>query len=224
MRPSGTYQGLLEGLSCSLDSFSCSSYNLQEPALACQSFSASLRPTVQTAFPAIEFMQEKWETMAKLPKYATVAAGLQWGTDNLHKWYHNMDDTDIYFLSLVLDPCIKMEYFKVHWDSDYLQKGMKTLDKVFDYYSAKVDNVAGPKEPANTNGTPLEDADGATNMGYSSAWMRHAVQARVQAKNANADPRREVKEYLAGPLNVTIPHLGADRTGLLGHSGFICFR
>ena len=56
-------------------------------------------------------MQEKWETMAKLPKYATVAAGLQRGTDNLRKWYHNMYDTDIYFLSLVLDPCIKMEYF-----------------------------------------------------------------------------------------------------------------
>jgi hypothetical protein len=49
----------------------------------------------------------------------------------------------------------------------------------------------------------LEDADGATNMVYSSAWMQHAVQAHVQAENANADPRREVKEYLAGPLNVT---------------------
>jgi hypothetical protein len=172
----------------------------QEPALACQSFSAALRPTVQTALPAIEFMQEKWETMANLPKYSPVEAGLLQGTKNLRKWYNNMDDTDIYFISLVLDPSIKMEYFKVHWDAEYLRKGMKIFEKVFDEYFLKF-GEARPKEPAKVDVT-TEGASGARNMGYSSAWMRNAVQARVHAENANADPRREVKEYLAGPLNV----------------------
>jgi hypothetical protein len=38
-----------------------------------------------------------------------------------------MDDTDIYFISLILDLGIKMEYFKTHWDTDYLGKAMDTL-------------------------------------------------------------------------------------------------
>lgn len=143
-------------------------------------------------------MQEKWETMTKFPKYAPVQAGLLRGTTNLRKWYNNMDDTDIYFISVVLDPYIKMEYFKVHWDADYLTRGMKVLEEVFDEYSAKFGDHTRPKEPANVGATTNEGTSG----GYSSAWMRNAVQARVHAENANADPRREVKEYLAGPLNV----------------------
>jgi len=89
-----------------------------------------MRPTVHKAFPAIEFMQEKWEVMAKLLKHQLVAAGLQKGLDNLRKWYNNMDDTDRYFISLVLDPGIKMEYFKVNWDEEYLKKGTNTLNQV----------------------------------------------------------------------------------------------
>jgi hypothetical protein len=146
-------------------------------------------------------MQEKWETMVKLPKYSPVEAGLLQGTKNLRKWYNNMDETDIYFISLVLDPGIKMEYFKVHWDADYLKKGMKVLEKLFDEYSLKFGD-GRPKGPGNVGGTAQENASGARNTGYSSAWMRNAVQARVNAENTNADPRREVKEYLAGPLNV----------------------
>lgn len=100
---------------------------LAEPATACQSFSAATRPSLLHALPAIEFMQEKWETMAKLPKYAPVAGGLNRGLGNLRKWYNNMDDTDMYFISLLLDPGIKMEYFKVHWDNEYLSRGKVIL-------------------------------------------------------------------------------------------------
>ena len=99
----------------------------QEPALACQSFSCATRPSILRALPAVEFMQEKWETMAKVEKYSPITKGLKSGLANLNKWYRNMDDTDIYFISLILDPGIKMEYFKTHWDADYLDKAMDTL-------------------------------------------------------------------------------------------------
>jgi hypothetical protein len=103
---------------------------LAEPATACQSFSAATPPSLLHALPAIEFMQEKWETMAKLPKYAPVVDGLNRGLVNLRKWYNNMDDTDMYLISLVLDPSIKMEYFKVHWDDEYLIRGKNILNEV----------------------------------------------------------------------------------------------
>ena len=134
--------------------------------MACQLLSAALHPTVQTALPAIKFMQEKWETMAWLPKYVPALLGLQQGTKNLRKWYNNMDNTDIYFVSLVLDPGIKMEYFKVHWDAIYLDKGMKIFKKLFDEYSSKT-GEAELKEPVNM-GT-VEDVSAGQNMGYSSA-------------------------------------------------------
>jgi hypothetical protein len=143
-------------------------------------------------------MQEKWETMARLPKYARVANALNAGLGNLRKWYKNLDDTDIYFISLILDPGIKMEYFKVHWDDEYLERGMGILNKVFDrYHSVGVDTTAR-MEPA----APALDETLGSNMTYSSAWMRHAVQERVLAERATADPRHEMTEYLKAPLDM----------------------
>jgi len=81
---------------------------LAEPATACQSFSAATHPSLLHALPAIEFMQEKWETMARLPKYGPVVDGLNHGLGNLRKSYNNMDDTDMYLISLILNPSIKM--------------------------------------------------------------------------------------------------------------------
>ena len=88
-----------------------------------------------------------------------------------------------------------------HWDTDYLKKGMEVFEKLFDEYPSKFGD-GRPKVPGNTGRTMQEDTSGSGNMGYSSAWMQNTVQARVQAENANADPCREVAEYLAGPLNV----------------------
>lgn len=51
----------------------------------------------------LEYMQERWETMTMLPKYKTVKAAIEAGLDNLCKWYKRIHDTDIYFVSLVLD-------------------------------------------------------------------------------------------------------------------------
>jgi hypothetical protein len=48
----------------------------------------------------------------------------------------------------------------------------------------------------------VPDAETPTDSSYSSAWMRRAVQARVQAERATADPRREIREFLASPLDM----------------------
>ena len=46
------------------------------------------------------------------------------------------------------------------------------------------------------------DVEKPTDSSYSSEWMRHAVQAGVQAERATSDPRREIREFLASPLDM----------------------
>ena len=80
--------------------------------------------------PTLELMQEKWEALLESPKHQPVHEGIERGLDNLHKWYRKTDDTDIYFIALVLDPGIKLEYFNTHWEKDYLKKGIQNLEQV----------------------------------------------------------------------------------------------
>ena len=72
--------------------------------------------------------------MAKMETYTPVVAGLTKGLENLAKWYRNMDDTNIYFISLILDPGIKLEYFKTNWDADYLKCGIGILYTVVRFH------------------------------------------------------------------------------------------
>jgi hypothetical protein len=103
---------------------------LREPALSCQSFSHATRPTVYHAFPVIESMQQKWERMAKSTKYTQIAPALESGLENLCKWYRALDDSNIYFICLVLDPRVKMAYFETHWEHQYLEDGKESLEKI----------------------------------------------------------------------------------------------
>lgn len=108
---------------------------VKEPATACQTFSHATRPTVYRAFPVIEFMQQKWEVMAKTSKYAQVAPALEAGLHNLNKWYKVLDESDMYFICLVLDPRVKMAYFKTHWEKKYLDVGIDRLHKAVRLFS-----------------------------------------------------------------------------------------
>ena len=111
---------------------------LKEPALACQSFSHATRPTAYRAFPVIESMQQKWERMVKNPRYQRIALALQAGLDNLCKWYRALDDSNLYFICLVLDPRLKMAYFERHWEVKYLDAGKESLKKTVRYHSMPI--------------------------------------------------------------------------------------
>ena len=100
---------------------------LKEPALSCQSFSHSTRPSVYRALPVIEQMQQRWEAMVKDRKYAQIVPALKASLENLRKWYRSLDDSSIYFICLVLDPRIKLAYFEKHWERVYLDAGKACL-------------------------------------------------------------------------------------------------
>jgi len=79
-------------------------------------------------------MQQKWEHMVKNPKYAQIVPVLKAGLENLHKWYQILDNSSIYFICLVLDPHVKMAYFQMHWEEEYLEAGKEGLEKTVSHY------------------------------------------------------------------------------------------
>lgn len=97
--------------------------------------------------PILETLQTSWEQMLADPQFAPVHAGLEHGLANLRKWYKKTDETDIYFvcmrtssrwlmphasasdLSPVLDPTVKLEYFKEEWDESWINMHLDRFKK-----------------------------------------------------------------------------------------------
>ncbi|OJA10178.1 hypothetical protein AZE42_01837 [Rhizopogon vesiculosus] len=77
--------------------------------LARSSFSSSKDPTVWRAIPVLEFLQQSWQNMAADEKFSSIAYGLQADLENFGKWSRKTDETDVYFICLVLDPNYKLE-------------------------------------------------------------------------------------------------------------------
>ena len=78
----------------------------------------------------VESMQQKWERMSKSTKYEQIAPALKSGLENLCKWYQALDNSNIYFICLILDPHVKMAYFGTHWEDRYLEDGKESLEKM----------------------------------------------------------------------------------------------
>ncbi|KAJ7075640.1 hypothetical protein B0H15DRAFT_791554 [Mycena belliarum] len=120
---------------------------LREPADVTQSFSSERTPTVWRIIPTLEFLIQRWETMAAHPNYVEIKAALLAGVQSLKKWFHRADTTSsAYFICLgtfrsfsrrdyteslpVLDPTIKDVYFRTRWGDEEYKKGMASLETV----------------------------------------------------------------------------------------------
>ncbi len=73
---------------------------LAEPREAQAAFSSETYSTVWRAIPTLECLQERWETMAKQPKFASIKFAIDAGLEKLRKWYKAIDDSDMYFICL----------------------------------------------------------------------------------------------------------------------------
>ena len=107
---------------------------LRELELSCQIFSHGTWPTVYHSFPVIESMQQRWESMAKAPKYAYIAPTLNASLNDLWKWYWTLDKSSIYFICLILDPHVKMANFQKHWEVKHFEVGKEALQKLTSHY------------------------------------------------------------------------------------------
>lgn len=72
----------------------------QELREAQANFSSETSPTVWRAIPILECVQERWEIMAKNPRFAPVEHGIEAGLKKLQKYYRDLDQSDMYFICL----------------------------------------------------------------------------------------------------------------------------
>jgi hypothetical protein len=93
-------------------------------------------------------MQQSWENMARHPRFNEMSTAIEAGLENLSKWYHKVDNTDVYFVclgklsavicvhcrahsnDLALDPNFKTAYAEKNWDDEYYEQGMVKLRDV----------------------------------------------------------------------------------------------
>ena len=64
------------------------------------SFSSETEPTVWKTIPILELLQERWETMLKVERFAPVSDAIEKGLEKLRKWYKKIDESDTYFICL----------------------------------------------------------------------------------------------------------------------------
>jgi hypothetical protein len=72
--------------------------------------------------------------MAAHPKFADISDTINAGLENLNKWYRKIDDTDVYFICLALDPKWKLAYACKKWESHYFNSGVRRLEEVVRYF------------------------------------------------------------------------------------------
>ncbi|KIJ51774.1 hypothetical protein M422DRAFT_244123 [Sphaerobolus stellatus SS14] len=107
---------------------------LAEPFSATQSFSNAGQPSLSFGLLTLEYLQYVWENFVKLPKFKLVKVALEAGLKNLNKWYKCTDNSNAYFICLVLDLSSKLAYVEEHWDHKWLKLGKIQLETVFDAY------------------------------------------------------------------------------------------
>jgi hypothetical protein len=70
----------------------------QEVAKAQHDFSSETEATVTKAVSTLEWLQTRWEQMAKHRRYRSLAPAIRAGLDNLCKWYKELDASDAYVI------------------------------------------------------------------------------------------------------------------------------
>ncbi|KIK82627.1 hypothetical protein PAXRUDRAFT_14687 [Paxillus rubicundulus Ve08.2h10] len=86
-----------------------------------------------------------------MQKFHKLKGPIEKGLAKLKKYYL-IDQNNVAFISLALDPNFKLEYAKESWDSKYFGEGMAALEQVFDIYAAGV----ASKTPQSANDAVLD--------------------------------------------------------------------
>ncbi|KIK05961.1 hypothetical protein K443DRAFT_90372, partial [Laccaria amethystina LaAM-08-1] len=135
---------------------------LWEPANAQQSFSSTKTPTVFQTIPILKFLQQTWENMSKVTKFAEMEPALDNGLKNLRKWY------------------CKLAYAKNKWDQDFFNASVQHFEELFESYYI---TPSLPKTNLDAEGVP-----GPSNGTYGYSWMQAAIRSRKDAECVNANP------------------------------------
>jgi hypothetical protein len=100
----------------------------QDPSRAAQSFSTVGSHCLYRAVSTMELIQDRWETIFKLWEYRRIKHAVEAGLCNIRKWYRRMDDTDVYVMSMALNPVIKLAFIRISWDPKYVKMAENILE------------------------------------------------------------------------------------------------
>ncbi|KAG1791155.1 ribonuclease H-like domain-containing protein [Suillus plorans] len=167
---------------------------LKEPRDAQSMFSSENQPTVGRTIPTLETLQECWVRFASMLKFIKLKTALNKGLKKLKKYYRLVDQNNVSFINLALDPNFKLKYTKEQWDPEYYDAGMILLKEVFNVYAAnaasnEVLEVSPPKPDS-----PIKGG------GYGSTMMRKVIKAHMDCEPRGHDSHQELKHYLKSPL------------------------
>ncbi|TFY73438.1 hypothetical protein EWM64_g10574 [Hericium alpestre] len=108
-----------------------------------QAFSSDQYPSLALAIPALESLHRAWSKCLNNPKYAPFHPALAAALDTIKSYYELTADSDAYLISMVLDPCRKMQYFKRNWTHELQTSALadiKALDVI------RLDSTSAPWE------------------------------------------------------------------------------
>ncbi|KIJ15094.1 hypothetical protein PAXINDRAFT_77655, partial [Paxillus involutus ATCC 200175] len=75
--------------------------------------------------------EEEWKMLELI--YEVLKGSIEKGLAKLKKYYWFLDQNNMAFISLALDPNFKLEYAKESWNSKYFGEGMAALEQVVSF-------------------------------------------------------------------------------------------
>ncbi|THV03564.1 hypothetical protein K435DRAFT_851686 [Dendrothele bispora CBS 962.96] len=177
---------------------------LSLPAKATQSFSSVRHPTLSKTIPTLEYIRTVWQAMSGKSQFAYLRPALSKGIANIDKWYNKVNDSPACFITLVLDPTIKLAYVSLQWHSSWVAIGREALEKEFDKYYI-------PPQQTEVNSTNQNIIyAGSNNGGFGRGWMMASIQDRIRADaSVQSDLRAELQRYFDSLLE-PMPENGSE--------------
>ncbi|KIJ35552.1 hypothetical protein M422DRAFT_34607 [Sphaerobolus stellatus SS14] len=90
-------------------------------------------------------MLSRLEDFANSSEFTEIKKPIEASIAILQKYYKKADLTPVSVICLILNPAIKMEYIKMHWDDNWNEKAQEILEETFDKY------YIPPNAPMNEN-------------------------------------------------------------------------
>ncbi|KAI9456111.1 hypothetical protein BJY52DRAFT_1224346 [Lactarius psammicola] len=93
-----------------------------------QSISSELMPVLSHAIANFKMLMTKWEKLGKQHKILTpwTEISLHWAT----KYYIRMDDTDVYVVTMFLNPAMHFSWIQSEWETKYIQNAKDIVLKL----------------------------------------------------------------------------------------------
>jgi len=116
----------------------------------------------------------------------------------MNKYYEESDESKVYFVVSVLDPRLKMEYFRKGWKRSWLKDYRKKLDDLFEEFTTTMGNSRAQGDIGEENSEvevmENDEMDGTqtTNESFGN-WYDEMPFSRVEEEN-------EWTRYLKSPL------------------------